>query len=68
MKLGLSPFEILRNGERQAKELGLSSETPPGDIIKNVVKHPELLQCPIVEVGDRAIFARPAEKAMEIIK
>lgn len=68
MKLGLSPFEILRKGEAQAKELGLSAETPPGDLIKYIVKFPALLQRPIVEVGDRAILARPAEKALEIVK
>ncbi len=67
MKLGLSPFEILRKGEAQAKELGLSPETSPGDIIKAIVTYPALLQRPIVEVGDRAILARPAEKALEIV-
>ena len=60
MKLGLSPFEVLRKGEPQAKELGLNAETPPGDIIKYIVQYPELLQRPIVEVGDKAIlFVRP---------
>ncbi len=65
-KLGVSPFEILRKGE--AKEHGLSAETPPGDIIKAIVENPALLQRPIVEVGDKAIMARPAEKALELIK
>jgi arsenate reductase len=68
MKLGLSPFEIVRKGEAQAKELGLNADSPPGDIIKYIVKYPALLQRPIVEVGDRAIVARPAEKALEIVK
>jgi arsenate reductase len=68
MKLGLSPFEIVRKGEAQAKELGLNSDTPPGEIIKYIVQYPALLQRPIVEVGDRAIVARPAEKALEIVK
>ena len=68
MKMGLTPYEILRRGEAKAKELGLSAETPPGDIIKAVVADPTLLQRPIVEVGDKAILARPAEKALEIVK
>jgi arsenate reductase len=68
MKLGLSPFEIVRKGEAQAKQLGLSAETPPGEIIKYIVQYPALLQRPIVEVGDKAIVARPAEKALEIVK
>lgn len=68
MKLGLSPFEVLRKGEAKAKELGLTSESPPSDIIKYIVQYPALLQRPIVEVGDRAILARPADKALEFIK
>ena len=68
MKLGLSPFEIVRKGDAQAKELGLTAETPPGDIIRYIVQYPGLLQRPIVEVGDKAILARPAEKALEIVK
>ncbi len=68
MKMGLSPFEIVRKGDAKAKELGLTAETPPGDIIKYIVQYPALLQRPIVEVGDRAILARPAEKALELVK
>ena len=68
MKMGLSPFEVLRKGEAQAKELGLTSDSSPGDIIKYIVQYPALLQRPIVEVGDKAILARPAEKALEIVK
>jgi len=67
IKLGLTPFEILRKGEAKAKELGLTADTPPGDIIKYIVQYPPLLQRPIVEVGDKAIVARPVEKALEIV-
>jgi len=67
VKLGLSPFEILRKGEPQAKELGLSAETPPSEIIKHIVQNPALLQRPIVEVGEKAVLARPAEKALELV-
>lgn len=67
-KTGLSPFEVLRKGEPEVKELGLNADTPPGDIIKYMVEYPALLQRPIVEVGDRAVLARPVEKALEIVK
>lgn len=65
--MGVSPFEVLRKGEAKAKQLGLSTETPSRDIIKYIVQYPALLQRPIVEVGDKAILARPAEKALEIV-
>jgi arsenate reductase len=66
--MGVTPFEVLRKGEAQAKELGLGPETSPGDIIRYIVQYPALLQRPIVEVGDKAIMARPAEKALELVK
>ncbi len=67
-KLGVEPFAVLRKGEAQAKELGLTGESAAGDIIKAIVEYPALLQRPIVEVGDKAILARPAEKALELVK
>lgn len=66
MKMGATPFEVLRKSE--AKELGLTADTPPGEIIKMIVENPALLQRPIVEMGDRAIMARPAEKALELVR
>lgn len=68
MKMGVTPFEVLRKGEAQAKELGLSADTPPGEIVKAIVQNPALLQRPIVEVGEKAVMARPAEKALELVK
>lgn len=66
-KAGLKPFDVLRKGEAAFKELGLNKETPDDQVIRAIVDHPGLLQRPIVEVGDKAVLARPIEKAMEII-
>lgn len=66
-KANLSPFEVLRRKEPLFKELNLSPETPPGEIIKLIVANPSLLQRPIVEIGDKAVLARPVEKALELI-
>jgi arsenate reductase-like glutaredoxin family protein len=35
--------------------------------VKIVVAHSELIQRPIVEVGDRAVLARPAERVRELL-
>ena len=67
-KANLSPFEVLRKKEPLAKELNITEETAPDEIIKLIVDNPALLQRPIVEVGDRAVLARPIEKALELIK
>ena len=66
-KIGMRPFDVLRRKEPEYKELGLSEESPNEEIVQAMVEHPSLLQRPIVEVGDRAVLARPVEKALELI-
>jgi len=67
-KANLSPFEVLRRKEPIYKELNITEETTPDEIIKLIIENPNLLQRPIVEVGSRAVLARPVEKALELIK
>lgn len=67
-KAGIEPFEVLRKREKLFKELGLSPDTPRGEILETIVKHPSLLERPIVEVGNRAVVARPIDKGIELIK
>ncbi len=67
-KANLSPFEILRKKESVFKELNITQETAPDEIVKLIIENPALLQRPIVEVGDKAVLARPIEKALELIK
>jgi len=67
-KANLSPIEILRIKEPLCKELNVSETTSPDEIIKLLIENPNLLQRPIVEVGDRAVLARPIERALELIK
>ena len=65
--MNAEPFEVLRKNEPIAKEFGLNSETPHDELIKAIVENPSLLQRPIVEMGDKAVIARPIEKSLEII-
>lgn len=67
-KANLSPSDVLRKGDKVYKELNLSEETDSDKLIKLIIENPNLLQRPIVEVGDKAILARPVEKVLEIIK
>ena len=67
-KTGLRPIDVVRKKEPEFKELGLSEDTPDDELLKAMVEHPNLLQRPIVEVGDKAVLARPPEKALELIK
>jgi arsenate reductase len=67
-KAGLRPFEVLRTREPEFKESGITIETPDDKVISFIVGHPSVLQRPIVEVGERAVLARPVEKALALIK
>lgn len=67
-KAGLSPFDAVRKKEPLYKELNISAATGADELIELIAAHPGLLQRPIVEIGDRAVLARPPEKALELIE
>jgi len=67
-KMGLSPRELLRTKEDAYKTLRLGERDLTNDqILDLMLKHPDLIQRPIVEKGSRAILARPAERLREIL-
>lgn len=63
-KTGLRPVQVMRG----AASAGITDDTPDADAIKAMVADPNLIQRPIVEVGNKAVLARPVDKALEIIK
>ncbi len=67
-KAGLKPRDVLRTKAPQYKELGLE-DPRVGDarLLELIAQHPDLLQRPIVERGDRAVLARPPERVREIL-
>ena len=67
-KMQLTPRELLRTTEPIYRELGLAKATLSDDaIVDLMVAHPDLIQRPIVERGDRAILGRPVERIEEIL-
>ena len=67
-KAGLSPREILRTKEDLYKELNLAKTTLSDDaLIELMVAHPDLIQRPIVEKGDKAWLARPADRVKDFL-
>jgi len=67
-KTGLRPFGVLRKAEPAFKALGLTAEMPDEDIVAAMVANPGLIQRPILEVDDKAVLARPIDKALELTK
>jgi arsenate reductase (glutaredoxin) len=67
-KMGVAPRELLRTGEAVYKELGLGKrELSDDEIIRLMAEHPDLIQRPIVERGDRAVLGRPTERIRELL-
>jgi arsenate reductase len=67
-KLNLKPRDLLRKSESIYKELGLAKdEFSDAELIGLMIEHPDLLQRPIVERGDRAVLGRPTENVKELL-
>jgi arsenate reductase (glutaredoxin) len=50
------------------KELGLAEDKfSDSELIGLMIEHPDLLQRPIVERGDRAVLGRPTENVKELL-
>jgi arsenate reductase len=67
-KMRIAPRQLLRTKETIYKTLKLvDRDLSDDEIVDLMVKHPDLIQRPIVENGARAILARPAERLKEIL-
>jgi arsenate reductase len=67
-KAGLRPGDVLRTKEPVYASLALAERDLSDDeLIELMATHPELLQRPIVERGDRAVLARPPERVLDLL-
>jgi len=67
-KMGMKPRDLLRSKEPIYRQLKLAERKLSDDqLIDLMVKHPDLIQRPIIEKGQRAILARPPERLKEIL-
>jgi len=67
-KMNLKPRDLLRKGEPIYKELGLAEDKfSDSELIALMIEHPDLLQRPIVERGERAVLGRPTENVKELL-
>jgi arsenate reductase len=67
-KMKLSPRDILRTNESIYRELELGKRQISDDeLIALMAQHPDLIQRPIVERGERAVLGRPVENIKLVI-
>ena len=67
-KLNIPPKDLLRRNEKIYKELGLSrKDLSDSEIIDLMIKHPDLIQRPIVDGKGNVMLARPAEEIKKVL-
>ena len=67
-KMGISARELLRTSEQIYRDLGLARKQLSDDeLIDVMIKHPDLIQRPIVERGKRAVLGRPVENVKALL-
>ncbi len=68
-KMKITPRELLRTGEPIYRELGLAKGGfSAAQLIDLMVRHPDLIQRPIVERGDQAVLGRPTENVKQLLE
>ena len=67
-KLNMEPRDILRKGEEEYRKNNLSDDRLNNeDLINFMIKHPKLIERPIVVKENKAILGRPPENVLKLI-
>jgi arsenate reductase (glutaredoxin) len=65
--LALEPRDLMRKGEKEYKSLSLDApKLTREQLIAAMVKHPILIERPIVVRGDKAVLGRPPERVNDL--
>ncbi|MCL7461558.1 arsenate reductase (glutaredoxin) [Pseudomonas sp. NW5] len=66
--LGYRPRQLLRTGEALYQSLGLADPAlDDAGLIEALCRHPQLIERPILWVGERAVVGRPTERLLELL-
>jgi len=66
-KLKLKPSQLIRRKEERFKKLNLDLDDEK-KVFEALIQYPELIERPIVVVGNSAALGRPPENVLELIK
>ena len=60
--------DLLRRGEPEYKELGLGNQNfSEQKLVQLMIKHPKLIERPIVIAGGKAVIGRPPEQVLNLL-
>jgi len=65
--LNKRPKDIIRKGEKEYKLLKIDKIDRDDDLIEAMVKHPRLIERPIVISGEKGIIGRPPENVLKLL-
>ena len=66
-KMNISPIQLVRKKEKVWKEKYKEKDLSDRELISVMVKHPELIERPIVENDRKAVIGRPASDIEEVL-
>ena len=63
------PIALVRTGDAKFKAAGLTKDDVQtrAQVIDVLLKHPEVMERPVVFVGKKAVIARPSERVLELL-
>lgn len=65
--LGIKAIDLVRKGEAEFKERGLSKDNSEDELIAAMVAVPKLVERPVVIAGGQARLGRPPASVLEIL-
>lgn len=66
-KLNIAPIQLVRKNEKIWKEEYKNRDLSDKELIAVMVKHPKLIERPIIETNSEAVIGRPAEEIDKIL-
>ena len=65
--LNMSAIDITRTNEKEYKQLNIPMNDTDDVLIEKIVRHPKLLERPIIIKGKKGIIGRPPENVLKLL-
>lgn len=66
-KLQIKAADLIRTGQSEWKQSGLTKDTPEDQLRDLIIAHPILIERPILETAEAAIIGRPPEDLLKLL-